>query len=102
MNILLLGGIVTIILSLLILIIAFIFIKLKRIECVNDEIGYKTYFIIGIMLFITGMFFSNLNDKIGLLSFLFFGLIFLIISLLNINKLKVKNRFELNHLFFPF
>lgn len=102
MNILLLGGIVTIILSLFILIITFIIVKYKRIECKNDEIGHMTYFIIGISLFITGMFFSNLNDDIGLLSFLFFGVIFLTISLLNISKLKVKNRFELNLLFFPF
>jgi len=102
MNILLLGGIVTIIVSLLILIITFIFVKFKRIECLNDEIGYKTYFIIGIILFIPGLFFSNLNDNIGLLSFFIFGLIFLAISLFNINKLKVKNRFELNHIFFPF
>jgi hypothetical protein len=102
MNILLLGGIITIIVSLFILIIGFIIVKYKNIECLNDEIGYKTYFIIGMMLFITGMIFSNLDDNIGLLSFLFFGLIFLSISMLNINKLKVENIFELNNIFFPF
>jgi hypothetical protein len=91
MNILLSGIIVTMILSLLILIIAFIVVKYKRIECLNDEIGYKNYCIIGILLFITGFIFSFLNDNIGFLSFLFFGLIFLTISLFNMNKLKVKN-----------
>ncbi len=91
MNILLSGIIVTMIVSLLILIIAFIIVKYKRIECLNDEIGYKNYFIIGIMLFITGIIFSISNDNIGFLSFLFFGFIFLTISLLNMNKWKVKN-----------
>ena len=102
MNIILLGGILTIIVSLLILILAFIVVKYKRIECLNNEIGYMTYFIIGIMLFVTGKYFSILHDNIGLLSFLFFSLIFITISLLNFNKCKVKNKFELNYLFFPF
>ena len=85
------GMIITLIISLLILIIAIIIVKTKRIDCVNDEIDYRTYFILGLTFLIMGIILLVSTDNMGFFSFLVLGLIFLTISLKNKYKWKVKN-----------
>jgi len=85
------GMIITLIISLLILIITLIIVKTKRIECLNEEIDYRTYLILGLTFFITGMILLVSTDNMGFFSFLVLGLIFLTISLKNKYKWKVKN-----------
>ena len=91
MSIILLGTIGALVISLLILIITLIIVKTKRIECLNEEIDYRNYFIIGITFFIMGMILLVSSDNMGFLGFLGVGLIFLTISLKNKDKWKVKN-----------
>ena len=87
MDIILIGIIVTLIISVIILIITFIVIKTKRLECLNKDIDYRTYFITGIIFFIMGIILLFSADNMG-----FVGIIFLTISLKNKDKWKVKNR----------
>ena len=85
------GMIITLIISLLILIITIIIVKTKRIDCFNEEIDYRTYFILGLTFLIMGIILLVSTDNMGFFSFLVLGLIFLTISLKTKYKWKVKN-----------